>query len=122
MKRSSVYLFALLCILGGLVACGPTKSVQELNPGVTFMGKDEVTAFYAGAECEGPNAIVKYYENGKASVYVKKIQKDIPGSWKVEDDGMVALMTKGHVNKFYTSIEGPTFYNIDGTNVKFTKR
>lgn len=122
MKRACVYLFALLCVVGGVAACGPTKSIQELNPGVSFMDKNEVMAFLIGAECESERVRVSYKEKGRAVVYVKKIQKYIPGAWKVEEDGMITLMTQGHVEKWYISSDGTTSYNIDGTRTTLTKR
>jgi len=122
MNRSFVYLFAVLFVVGVMAACGTKISIQELHPGVSFMDKTEVTAFMTGAMWENENEIVSYKQNGTASVYVKKNKKEVPGAWMVEDDGMITLMTRGNVEKWYTSSDGTTAYNIDGTMVKINKK
>jgi len=118
MYRSVLFVSLFLIIASGLVACGPQKSIQELNPGVSFMGKNEVLKFYTGFKTEGPGAIVSFKENGKASVYVKKIGKDIDGTWKSTDDGMLVLSTYGRTDKWYTASDGETSYGLDGKSMK----
>lgn len=122
MNRSFLYLFAVLFVVGVMAACGTKISIQELHPEVSFMDKTEVTAFMTGAVWENENEIVSYKQNGTASVYVKKNKKEVPGAWMVEDDGMITLMTRGNVEKWYTSTDGTTAYNIDGTILKINKK
>lgn len=122
MNRLCWLVFFVIIVSCGLVACVPAKTVQELNPGVTFMGKNEVTEFLTGSEIESPNAIVTYKENGKATIYVKKLAKDVNGTWKVEDDGMVVLASKGRVDKWYQSTDQTTTYNLDGEKLILQKK
>jgi hypothetical protein len=121
MYRLILLVSIFLLFSSGLVGCGPQKSIQELNPGISFMGKNDVMKFYTGFKTESPGAIVSFKENGKASIYVKKIAKDINATWKLTDDGMVILSTQNRTDKWYIASDGQTSYSLDGTSMKIQK-
>lgn len=123
MKHSAMLLFVMFVVSFGIIACGPTKTIQELNPGVSFMDKNEVIKYITDVQqIEYKDAIVSYKPNGQASVYVKDIQQDVPATWKVYDDGLVILRTKRYVGKSYFAKDGITTYHPDGTSDKILKR
>ncbi|SHO48973.1 hypothetical protein [Desulfopila aestuarii] len=121
MKISSLHVFLVLITAFGLIACVPAKSIQELNPGVTFMGKSEVTEFLNGARLDGPNAIVTYNESGTATFNRKKDGKIVNASWKVADDGKVTVLRPGKTDYYYFSTDNKTIYMPNGSVVSYTK-
>ncbi|SHO53798.1 hypothetical protein [Desulfopila aestuarii] len=122
MKKSALLVFVLFSLLCGITACVQSKSIHELNPGVSFMGKEEVTKFLSGSKIEGPGAIVTYMEGGKADIFVKKNGKNINATWKVQDDGMVELITQGRKDRNYYSADGITAYGLDGGSSAIQKK
>lgn len=121
MKHILSHLSVLLLTLFSLtlVACAPTKTIHELNPGVQFMSQKQAIDFLSGAKMESPEVIVTYKTDGKADLYVKHIAKDISATWEVKEDGMVIFRTPQRTTKFYLGEDGETSYRTTGKIVNF---
>lgn len=103
-----------------LVACGPTKTTQELNPGVQFMDQKQVTEFLSDTKLETDNVVsVMYNASGKADLHVKKKDEDISVNWEVLEDGMVVFRTNNRTLKFYIVTDETTSYRSTGQVVHF---
>lgn len=118
-KFFSVFLSVLFAAT--LVACGPTKTIQEIHPGVQFMGQQQATAYVSGHKFESDKAVTTYNENGTADVYVKSISRSVKAKWKVMEDGMVVFKTSRRTINFYLGLDGNTSYKTTGEAVSFKR-
>lgn len=120
MKVLKKSLLPLLLVVFFFSGCVAQKTIQDNNPGTTFLQKTEVMALFAGATTDG-RSVVTYQVNGKINVLHKG--ENHTGTWKVDDLGNIIFkITEGPKIKVAVFQEGGKtfFWHTDNTKEELT--